>query len=96
MAVTAFRVSKCNVETSVGFPSREISGRISDDLPGDQQQAPPAISVGIVDSFTISRRVSVAEMLHIPGLCKKSRMASIVWNSGAGSALLGVRSIALR
>jgi hypothetical protein len=43
-------------------------------------------TVGIVDSFTIFARVSVAEMLHIPSIaipslknpepCKKSRMAS--------------------
>src|SRR6266480_897675 len=46
------------------------TGRTSCVLPGDRQQAPPALSatVGIVDSSMISRRVSVADMLHIPSL----------------------------
>src|SRR5450755_1674285 len=35
-------------------PARRIPGRIFYHLPGDQQQGPPARSVGTVDSFMIS------------------------------------------
>jgi hypothetical protein len=70
------------------------------DLPGDQQQARPARSVGIVDSFMKSRRVSVADMLHIPSLEKitngLNRVELSCGKRVPRSAFLGVRRVALR
>src|SRR6266699_1573526 len=76
-------------------PTREC-WTSSRDLTGYQQQAPPAPSVtmGIVTSSAISRRVSVEEMLCIPSLacapCKKNRE----WPRSHGTPARVVRSLA--
>src|SRR6266496_3951011 len=77
------------------------TGRISYDLPGGQQQAPPALSatVGIVDSSMISRPCLGRGNAAYPVPCRSRALKNhewppIVWNSGAGGAFLGVRSIA--
>src|SRR6267378_6811532 len=56
------------------------------DLPGDQQQ------LHLIDSFMISRHVLSCRDAAYPE--KKTRMVSIVWNSGAGGAFLEPRSLA--
>src|SRR6266481_4401021 len=87
-------------------PITRIPGRTAYDLPGGQQQARPARSatVGIVDSSMISRPCLGRGNAAYPEPCKSEPCRSrtlknhewppIVWNSGAGSAFLGVRSVA--
>src|SRR6266700_1396492 len=71
------------------------TGRTSCVLPGDRQQAPPALSatVGIVDSSMISRRVSVADMLHIPSLVP-SLAKNQEWSRSCGTSVREARSLA--
>ena len=85
-------------------PATRIPDGPSCVLPGDQQQAPPALSatVGIIDSSMISRRVSVAEMLHIPSLvprlvaslAKTSLAKNQEWSRSCGTSVREARSLA--
>ena len=80
-------------------PATRIPGRISYDLPGDQQQLhlhyrrALSATVGIVDSFAISRRASVAEMLHIPSLVP-SLAKNHEWPRSCGTPVREARSLA--